>query len=103
MKPYLSACRTETVLVCADAVPAETADLVTTGAGKEVDIINLQWFHAEGALHGVVLHLRATRHPMTQYGGRWRLHTAPDELVSRLERERKCFTCRTLPENTRIL
>lgn len=38
---YLPASGTEAVLVCADAVPAETTDLVATGAWKEVNVIDL--------------------------------------------------------------
>lgn len=37
---YLSAGGTETVLICPDTMPAEAADLVSTCAGEEVDIIN---------------------------------------------------------------
>lgn len=61
---YLSAGRAEAILICADAMPTEAADLVATGAGKEVDVINFQWLHAQRALHGVVLHFRAVGHPM---------------------------------------
>lgn len=53
--PHLSARGTEAVLVCADAMPTEAADLVAAGAGEEVDIVNLQRLHAQRALHGVVL------------------------------------------------
>lgn len=53
--PHLSARGTEAVLVCADAMPTEAADLVAAGAGEEVDVVNLQRLHAQRALHGVVL------------------------------------------------
>ena len=60
---YLSAGGTETVLICPDSMPAEAADLVSTGAGEKVDVIDLQWFHTQRALHRVVLHLGAPGHP----------------------------------------
>lgn len=63
---YLPAGRTEAVLVCADAVPAEAADLVATGAGEEVDVVYLQRLHTQGTLHGVILHLRAVGHSMAR-------------------------------------
>lgn len=66
--PHLSAGGAEAVLICADAVPTESADLVATGAGKEVDVIYLQRLHAQRALHGVVLHFRAVGHPMAWQG-----------------------------------
>lgn len=65
---HLSAGGAEAVLVCADAVPTEAADLITAGAGEEVDVINLQRLHAQRALHGVVLHFRAVGHPMALRG-----------------------------------
>ena len=65
---HLSAGRAEAVLVCADAVPAEATDLVATGAGEEVDVVDLQRLHAQGALHEVVLWLRAVGHPMALRG-----------------------------------
>lgn len=68
---YLPASRTKAVLVSADTVPAETADLVATGAGKEVNVIDLQGFHAERALHWILFHLRATGHPMARCS-KWR-------------------------------
>lgn len=61
---YLSAGRTKAVLVRPDSMPAEAADLVSTGAGEEVDVVNLQRLHTQRALHGVVLHLRASEHSM---------------------------------------
>ena len=64
--PHFSARGTQAVLICADAVPTEAADLIAAGAGEEVDVINLQWLHAQRALHGVVLHFRAVGHPMAQ-------------------------------------
>lgn len=67
--PHLSAGGAEAVLICADAMPAEAAYLVTTGAREEVDVINLQWLHAQGALHGVVLHLGAVGHPIARRQG----------------------------------
>lgn len=66
--PHLSAGGAEAVLVCADAVPTEAADLIAAGAGEEVDVINLQRLHAQRALHGVVLHFRAVGHPMARQG-----------------------------------
>lgn len=39
--PHLSTRRTQPVFICADAVPTEAADLIATGAWKEVDIVNL--------------------------------------------------------------
>lgn len=66
--PHLSTGGAEAVLVCADAVPTEAADLIAAGAGEEVDVINLQRLHAQRALHGVVLHFRAVGHPMAQRG-----------------------------------
>lgn len=74
--PHLSTRGTQAVLVCADAVPTETADLIAAGAREEVDIIDLQRFHAQGALHGVVLHLRAVGHPIVQRGCRLKLSGA---------------------------
>lgn len=68
--PHLSAGRAEAVLVCADAVPTEAADLIAASAGEEVDVINLQRLHAQRALHGVVLHFRAVGHPMAWRGVR---------------------------------
>lgn len=62
--PHLSTGGAEAVLVCADAMPTKAANLVATGAGEEVDVINLQRLHAQRALHGVVLHFRAVGHPM---------------------------------------
>lgn len=73
LMPHLSTRRTQPVLICADAVPTEAADLITTGAWEEVDIVDLQRFHAQGALHGVVLHLRAVGHPIVQRGCRLKL------------------------------
>lgn len=70
---HLSTGRTQPVLICADAVPTEAADLIATGAREEVDIIDLQRFHAQGALHGVVLHLRAVGHPTVLRGCRLKL------------------------------
>lgn len=68
--PYLSAGWTEAVLICAYAMPAETADLVAAGTREEVDVINLQRLHTQRALHGVFLQLRATGHLIAQwYGG----------------------------------
>lgn len=64
--PHLSARRTEAILICADAMPTEAADLIAAGAGEEVDVINLQRLHAQRALHGVVLHFRAVGHPTEQ-------------------------------------
>lgn len=49
-------------------MPTEAADLVATGAGEEVDVINLQRLHAQWALHWVVLHFRAVGHPMARQG-----------------------------------
>ena len=66
--PHLSAGGAEAVLVCANAMPTEAADLIAAGAGEEVDVINLQRLHTQRALHGVVLHLRAVGHPMAR---RW--------------------------------
>lgn len=63
---YLSAGRTEAVLVCAYAMPAKAADLVAAGAGEEIDVINLQWFHAQWALHGVFLQLWTAGHPIAR-------------------------------------
>lgn len=60
---YLSAGGTETILICPYSMPAEAADLVSTGAREEVDIINFQWFHTQRALHRVVLYLRVPGHP----------------------------------------
>lgn len=71
--PHLSTCRTQPILISADAVPTEAADLIATGAWEEVDIIDLQRFHAQWALHGVVLHLRAVGHPIVQRGCRLKL------------------------------
>ena len=65
---YLSAGGTEAVLVGADAVPAEAADLVATGAGEEVDVVDLQRLHTQGTLHGVILHLGAVGHSMARQG-----------------------------------
>lgn len=65
---HLSAGGAEAVLVCADAMPTEAADLVAAGAGEEVDVINLQRLHAQWALHWVVLHFRAVGHPMARQG-----------------------------------
>lgn len=59
---YLSAGWAEAVLVCADAMPAETADLVAAGTREEVDVIDLQRLHTQRALHRVFLQLRATGH-----------------------------------------
>lgn len=65
---HLSAGGAEAILVCADAVPTEAADLVATSAGEEIDVINLQRLHAQRALHGVVLHFGAVGHPIAQQG-----------------------------------
>lgn len=59
---YLSASRTKSILISADTMPTETADLVATGAREEVDVINLQRLHAKGAFHRVFLSIRAARH-----------------------------------------
>lgn len=74
LMPHLSTCRTQSVLICADAVPTEAADLIAASAREEVDIVDLQRFHAQGALHGVVLHLRAVGHPIVQRGCRLKLN-----------------------------
>lgn len=50
-------------------MPTEAADLVAAGAGEEVYVVNLQWLHAQRALHGVVLYLGAVGHPMARRGG----------------------------------
>lgn len=60
---YLSAGGTETILICPDSMPAEAADLVSTGAGEEVGVINFQWFHTQRALHRAVPHLGVPGHP----------------------------------------
>ena len=60
---YLPAGGAQPVLIGADAVPAEAADLVAACAGEEVDIIDLQRLHAQGALHGVFLQLGSPGHP----------------------------------------
>lgn len=86
--PYLPASRTETVLVGADAVPAETANLVAACAGKEVHVIDLQGLHAERALHWILFHLRAMGHPMAQCG-KWRRFTAVEGLGVTLKRKNK--------------
>ncbi|KAK6292302.1 hypothetical protein J4Q44_G00368860, partial [Coregonus suidteri] len=66
----LSAGRAEAVLVCADPVPAEAADLVAAGAGEEVDVVYLQRLHTQRTLHGVhILHLWTAGHPR-QYAER---------------------------------
>ncbi len=49
-------------------MPAEAADLIAAGAREEVDVINFQCFHAQWALHEVLLHLRAVGHPMARRG-----------------------------------
>lgn len=59
---YLSASRTKSIFISADTMPTETTDLVATGAREEVDVINFQRFHAEGAFHRVFLSIRAARH-----------------------------------------
>jgi len=38
---HLSAGGAEAILICADAVPTEAADLVAACAGEEIDVINL--------------------------------------------------------------
>lgn len=76
---HLSTRRTQPVLICADAVPTEAADLIAAGAREEVDIIDLQRFHAQGALHGVVLHLRAVGHPIVQRRCRLKLSRTRQE------------------------
>lgn len=65
--PHLSAGGTESVLICADAVPAEAAYLVAAGTGEKVDVINLQGLHAQWALHGVLFDVWAARHPTAQW------------------------------------
>lgn len=82
---YLSACRTEAVLIGPDAMPAEAADLISTGAGEEVDIINLQWFHTQRALRWVILHPGALRH-----------HTTPHYWSGLLSQDRDGRSCRRL-------
>lgn len=65
---YLSAGGTEAILVRPDSMPAEATDLVSTGAGEEVDVIDLQRLHTQRALHQVVLHPRVPGHPtITHY------------------------------------
>lgn len=76
---YLPAGRTEAILVCADAVPAKTTDLIAAGAGKEVDVVYLQGLHAQWALHWVLLHLRATGHPMAQGSKKCRRYSAGED------------------------
>ncbi len=49
-------------------MPAEAADLIAAGAREEVGVINFQCFHAQWALHVVLLHLRAAGHPMARRG-----------------------------------
>lgn len=66
--PHLSAGRAKAILVCADAVPTEAADLVAAGAGEEVNVVDLQRLHAQGALHGVILHFGAMGHPTARRG-----------------------------------
>lgn len=65
--PHLSAGGTEAILICADAVPAEAADLVAAGAREKVDVIDLQGLHAQWALHWVLLDIWAARHPTEQW------------------------------------
>lgn len=86
---YLPASGTETVLVGADAVPTETADLVATGAGKEVNVVDLQRLHAERALHWILFHLWATGHPMARCGEWRRCFTAGEGLGVTLEGDTK--------------
>lgn len=66
---YLPAGRAEAILICPNAVPAETADLVTTGAREKVDIVYLERFHAQRALHGVFFQLGTTGHPIALVQG----------------------------------
>lgn len=47
-------------------MPAKAADLVAAGAGEEVDIVNLQRFHAQWALHGVFFQLGTAGHPIVR-------------------------------------
>lgn len=47
-------------------MPAEAADLVAAGAGEEVDVVNLQRFHAQWALHGVFFQLGTAGHPIVR-------------------------------------
>lgn len=63
-------------------MPTETADLVATGAGKEVNVIDLQRLHAERALHWILFHLWATGHPMARCG-EWRRCFAAEEGAGR--------------------
>lgn len=84
---YLSAGRTEAILVCTDAMPTETADLVSTGTWEEVDVINLQWFHTQWALHGVVLHVRAPGHPMIPRCRTGQLLQDSEGLCARLKQQ----------------
>lgn len=87
MQQYLPASRTEAVFIGADAVPAETADLVAAGAGKEVNVIDLQGLHAERALHWIFFQVRATGHPMERYGKWRRCFSAEEGLGVTLERQ----------------
>ena len=73
---YLSAGGTEAVLVRPDSMPAEATDLVSTGAGEEVDVIDLERLHTQRALHQVVLHPRVPGHPTIT-------HTLLDQATSR--------------------
>jgi hypothetical protein len=40
-------CRTEAVEVIPDVVPAEWTDLVTTGTGLEVSVVNVELLHTQ--------------------------------------------------------
>lgn len=85
---YLSAGWAEAVLVCADAMPAETADLVAAGTREEVDVIDLQRLHTQRALHRVFLQLRATGHLIALLrGGRSRRLTRTRRSKARRKRE----------------
>lgn len=49
----LPAGRAEAILVCADAVPAKTTDLIAAGTREEVEVIHLEGLHAQRTLHHV--------------------------------------------------
>lgn len=45
---------TEAVLVGTDSMPTKTAYLIAAGAGEEIQIVHLQRFHTQRALHRVL-------------------------------------------------
>ena len=62
LRVWLSAGWTQTILLYPQLVPAEPTDLVSTGAGEEVDVVQLEQLHAERTLWSLITTQVQPRH-----------------------------------------